>query len=83
MSHDSSTLHVCLSVPYREVGLGPVLIVCPATVLHQWVSEFHSWWPQFRVAVLHDTGTYRGPKPALVEDIVECMNTRVYIQYLY
>jgi DNA excision repair protein ERCC-6 len=22
---------------------GPILIVCPATVLRQWVQEFHKW----------------------------------------
>ena len=49
----------------RRVGLGPVLIVCPVTVLHQWVQEFHRWWPEFRVAVLHDTGTYQGFKVCL------------------
>jgi DNA excision repair protein ERCC-6 len=32
---------------------GSVLIICPATVLQQWVCEFHRWWPPFRVAVLH------------------------------
>ncbi|KAJ3145683.1 hypothetical protein HDU89_006918 [Geranomyces variabilis] len=36
---------------------GPVLIVCPATVLRQWVQEFHKWWPPFRVAILHSTGS--------------------------
>ena len=36
---------------------GPVLIVCPATVLRQWVQEFHSWWPPLRVAVLHSLGS--------------------------
>ena len=41
-------------------GLGPVLIVCPTTVMHQWVREFHKWWPQFRVALLHESGTYHG-----------------------
>ena len=57
----------------RELGLGPVLVVCPATVMHQWVSEFHTWWAPFRVAILHDTGTFsRGPKSALVADITEC-----------
>lgn len=46
----------------KRGGLGPVLIVCPVTVLHQWVQEFHRWWPEFRVAVLHETGTYQGFK---------------------
>ncbi|XP_064406502.1 DNA excision repair protein ERCC-6-like isoform X2 [Halichondria panicea] len=57
----------------RELGLGPCLVVCPATVMHQWVSEFHSWWAPFRVAVLHETGTFSGDRHILVERIVkEC-----------
>lgn len=39
-----------------------MLIACPVTVLHQWVQEFHTWWPEFRVAVLHETGSYQGFK---------------------
>ncbi|KAK8732787.1 hypothetical protein OTU49_006925 [Cherax quadricarinatus] len=50
-------------------GLGPVLIVCPATVLHQWVKEFHKWWPPFRVAILHESGTFTGTRPALINNI--------------
>lgn len=47
---------------YRYAGLGPTVIVCPATVMHQWVKEFHTWWPPFRVAVLHDTGSFTSKK---------------------
>ncbi|XP_055468247.1 DNA excision repair protein ERCC-6 isoform X2 [Psammomys obesus] len=43
---------------YRFEGLGPTIIVCPTTVMHQWVKEFHTWWPPFRVAILHETGSY-------------------------
>lgn len=35
----------------------PVLIVAPATVLQQWVSEFHRWWPALRVSILHSSGS--------------------------
>lgn len=35
----------------------PALIVCPATVMQQWVSEFHTWWPPVRVSILHKTGS--------------------------
>ena len=31
------------------------LIVCPATVLRQWLRELRLWYPEFRVAVLHDS----------------------------
>ncbi|KAK5808776.1 DNA repair and recombination protein RAD26 [Linnemannia elongata] len=35
----------------------PVIIVCPATLLKQWVKEFHRWWPPIRVAILHSSGS--------------------------
>ncbi|XP_072280789.1 DNA excision repair protein ERCC-6 [Pyxicephalus adspersus] len=54
---------------YRYEGLGPSIIVCPATVMHQWVKEFHAWWPQLRVAVLHETGSYSGKKVNLIGEI--------------
>jgi DNA excision repair protein ERCC-6 len=48
-------------------GLGPVLIVCPSTLLHQWVHEFHQWWPEFRVAVLHESGSFQGKKGVRIQ----------------
>lgn len=54
---------------YRFEGLGPTIIVCPTTVMHQWVKEFHSWWPPFRVAVLHETGSYADHKARLIREI--------------
>jgi len=41
-------------------GLGPVLIVCPTTLMMQWVAECHRWWPPFRVALLHLSGSHQG-----------------------
>lgn len=35
----------------------PVLIVVPATVLNQWVNEFHRWWPPLRCVILHSIGS--------------------------
>ena len=55
----------------RKLGLGPVLIVCPATVMQQWVAEFHKWWPPFRVAVFHGTGSHEGSKKMLVDEIIK------------
>ncbi|XP_070798977.1 DNA excision repair protein ERCC-6 isoform X1 [Pituophis catenifer annectens] len=57
---------------YRHRGLGPTVIVCPTTVMHQWVKEFHAWWPPFRVAVLHETGSYADKKVKLIREIVAC-----------
>ncbi|XP_062983429.1 DNA excision repair protein ERCC-6 isoform X2 [Elgaria multicarinata webbii] len=57
---------------YRFQGLGPTVIVCPTTVMHQWVKEFHTWWPPFRVAVLHETGSYASKKVKLIREIAAC-----------
>ncbi|XP_057590574.1 DNA excision repair protein ERCC-6 isoform X2 [Hippopotamus amphibius kiboko] len=57
---------------YRFEGLGPTLIVCPTTVMHQWVREFHTWWPPFRVAILHETGSFTHKKEKLIQDIAHC-----------
>ncbi|NXW26948.1 ERCC6 protein, partial [Phaetusa simplex] len=56
---------------YRQ-GLGPTVIVCPATVMHQWVKELHTWWPPFRVAILHETGSYTDKKVKLIREIASC-----------
>ncbi|XP_075010731.1 DNA excision repair protein ERCC-6 isoform X5 [Calonectris borealis] len=56
----------------RYQGLGPTVIVCPATVMHQWVKEFHTWWPPFRVAILHETGSYTDKKVKLIHEIASC-----------
>ena len=35
----------------------PIIVVCPATVMKQWVNEFHRWWPPLRVSILHSSGS--------------------------
>jgi hypothetical protein len=35
---------------FRFTGLGPVLIVCPATLMGQWLRELNTWFPRCRVA---------------------------------
>ena len=50
-------------------GLGPSIILAPTTLLHQWVSELHKWWPPLRVAVLHSSGSHTGSKLNLVRAI--------------
>lgn len=49
----------------------PVLIVCPATVMTQWVNEFHTWWPPLRTMILHSIGT--GMKGSFKEEDYETM----------
>ncbi|KAI8388380.1 SNF2 family N-terminal domain-containing protein [Radiomyces spectabilis] len=42
----------------KVLGPGlPSMIVCPATVMKQWIQEFHHWWPPLRVAILHSSGS--------------------------
>ena len=55
----------------RYYGLGPTLIVCPATIMHQWIKEFQTWAPLFRVAVLHNSGSYTTSPDRLVREIYE------------
>jgi DNA excision repair protein ERCC-6 len=35
----------------------PCLVVAPGSLLKQWASEFHEWWPALRVAILHSSGS--------------------------
>lgn len=52
---------------YSNLLEGGILIVCPATLMHQWVDEFHTWWPRFRVALLHESGSYEGSPKKLIQ----------------
>ncbi|CAG7723285.1 unnamed protein product [Allacma fusca] len=64
----------CSNLQFRFTrfrGLGPSIVVCPATVMHQWVKEFHTWWPPFRVVVLHESGSYSGSKQGLIRSVAE------------
>ncbi|TAQ86775.1 hypothetical protein B7494_g4896 [Chlorociboria aeruginascens] len=42
---------------YSKKLTKPIIIVAPATVLQQWVNEFHRWWPPLRVSILHSSGS--------------------------
>ena len=42
---------------YSKKITKPTIIVAPATVMKQWVNEFHTWWPPFRVSILHTSGS--------------------------
>lgn len=49
-----------LAALYHSKKLGPdrpTLVVCPTTVMKQWVEEFQQWWPPVRVAILHSSGS--------------------------
>ena len=42
---------------YSKKITKPIVVVAPATVMKQWVNEFHTWWPPFRVSILHTSGS--------------------------
>jgi DNA excision repair protein ERCC-6 len=42
---------------YSKKLTKPAIVVCPATVMKQWVNEFHRWWPALRVSILHTSGS--------------------------
>ncbi|KOC59628.1 DNA excision repair protein ERCC-6 [Habropoda laboriosa] len=63
---DSSEL---LSDGGRFRGLGPTIVICPATLMEQWVKHFHEWWPILRVVVLHQSGTYNGDLEYLMHSL--------------
>lgn len=49
----------------------PVLLVVPATVMNQWVNEFHRWWPPFRCMILHSIGSGMNKSSIRTEEQLE------------
>ncbi|GMS95500.1 hypothetical protein PENTCL1PPCAC_17675 [Pristionchus entomophagus] len=56
-------------------GLGPSLLVCPATLLQQWVKEMHIWHPLCRVAILHSCGSHRGSNSSLINTMASARSS--------
>ena len=40
---------------HRSGMFKPSIIVCPATVMRQWLRELRAWYPPFRVVIMHDS----------------------------
>ncbi|KAJ1486522.1 P-loop containing nucleoside triphosphate hydrolase protein [Baffinella frigidus] len=51
--------------------LKPTLILCPATIMAQWVREFHLWYPPIRVALLHESGSSQDNPKKLVSQCLQ------------
>lgn len=61
----------------------PILIVCPATLMKQWVSELHFWWPPFRSIILHSVGSgfEKGKNKMSEQELEELMVTSENFSY--
>lgn len=46
-----------LGAMHQARRLRTVLLLCPASVLLQWVREFHKWYPPMRIVLLHSSGS--------------------------
>lgn len=61
---------------------GPILIVCPTTVVAHWLREFHWWAPEFQVTTFRGSGDSTPIAPALEQcvDVFESPNgfTHIY-----
>jgi len=53
-----------VATPKSDGVARPLLVVCPATVMRQWVREFHTWAPQFRVLLYHTSNAKMKSKAA-------------------
>ncbi|KAK6542976.1 hypothetical protein TWF694_006908 [Orbilia ellipsospora] len=78
------TIAFIAGLHYSQLLRNPVLVVAPATVLRQWCSEFHKWWPPLRVSILHSSGSGMSLKAANAtgmiddsDDILEVLERRV------
>ncbi|KAK9350767.1 SNF2 family N-terminal domain-containing protein [Lipomyces doorenjongii] len=54
----------------------PVLVVCPATVMKQWVKEFHRWWPPLRAVILHSSGSGMLREPEDADELDRAMSKK-------
>lgn len=61
---------------------GPILIVCPTTVVSHWLREFHWWAPEFQVTTFRGAGESVPIAPVLEQcvDVFESPNgfTHIY-----
>ena len=63
------TISFLAALHHSSMLKAPVIIVCPATVMKQWVREIHGWWPPLRVFVLHSSGSYAGSTSELLKAV--------------
>ncbi|CEP62259.1 DNA-dependent ATPase RAD26 LALA0_S05e01442g [Lachancea lanzarotensis] len=59
------------SLHHSKMLKGPIIVICPATVLRQWCKELHTWWPPFRAVILHSIGSGMTQKENLTDAELE------------
>lgn len=59
----------------------PILIVCPATVMKQWVREIQVWWPPLRVVLLHSSSNpgRTGDDTTIMEGALDLVRERGHV----
>jgi len=60
---------------------GPILIACPASIMTQWVHELHLWSPNFRVIILHSSGTHKHSIESLIKKVQNNNNAILVTTY--
>lgn len=70
------TIEICafLRGMYHSKLLKPSIIVCPGTVMTQWVKELHEWCPHLRICLFHGIGTSEKSDEELLEDVSKSEN---------
>ena len=74
-------LAVFLAGLHRSNMFKPSLIVCPATVMRQWLRELRAWYPPFRVVILHDSAKHANelrPDRRYAENALVCSRKRCW-----
>ena len=64
-----------------ELLKGAILVVCPVTLMSQWVREFHKWAPALRVVAMHSSGTWQGTDRKSLLKSIDDVNTVVLTTY--
>ncbi|OUM69720.1 hypothetical protein PIROE2DRAFT_37989, partial [Piromyces sp. E2] len=62
------TISYIYGLAYSGLLKQPAIVVCPATLMKQWVEEFHLWAPPLRVVILHSSGSEDEPEESEDDD---------------
>ena len=58
----------------------PSLSLSVWQIIRQWVREFHTWAPSFRVGVFHESSSQKTPKEQLARQISQCSESILLVR---